>query len=365
MRGFSHDIRFRRFAVKAPAIFFHIIIWMLFIAYEISLAAAITKKFAHVLDYTFHYALYIGLFYYHCFIVLDSAINRKGKNRFFLFYKIVGELIAFFICSALISIFLEVLEISPKWSLTNSDFIYANIYRGLYLLGGSTAYRFVLNLIRKEKRINRFRHSNLIASMEKEKLRMQAEVALLKAQINPHMLFNTLNFLYNEIRKIDKPVADHIMSLSELMRYALVDINKEEQVVLNDELIYIEHYILLYKQRIPSHIILAKEGSSFDFQQMVIPLLLVTIAENILQHGDLTEPTTPAFITISCKSGLLDIRTENKIRPDSNAGHGIGLVNLQKRLQHAYPHSYQYINTDDGTIYKTNLKINLNKEALC
>lgn len=365
MRGVFHDIRFRRFAVKAPAIFFHVIIWMIFIAYEVSLAAAITKKFAHVLDYTFHYALYIGLFYYHCFIVLDNAIHRKGKNRFFLFYKIAGELTGFCICSALISILLEFLEISPKWSLTNSDFIFANIYRGIYILGGSTAYRLALNLIRKEKRINRLRHSNLIASMEKEKLQMHAEVALLKAQIKPHMLFNTLNFLYNEIRKIDKPIADHIMSLSELMRYALNDINKEEQVVLNDELIYIERYIHLYKQRIPSHIVLAKEGTSFDFQQMVIPLLLVTIAENILQHGDLTQPTHPAFISISCKRGLLDIRTENKIRLDSNAGHGIGLVNLQKRLQHAYPQSYHYIETDDGTIYKTNLKINLNKAALC
>lgn len=334
-------------------------------AYEISLAYAITTKFGHALDYVLHYALYIGLFYFHCYGVLHVTISGEKKRWLALFSRFMAELALFVISGALISMYLELIQVERRVSIKNASFIYGTIYRCIYITGLSTAYWFVLHLFRKQKRIHRLQRAKLTAAMAKEKLKIQTEAALLKATINPHMLFNTLNFLYNEVRKIDKPVADHIMSLSELMRFALTDISREDKVTLNDEVVYLENYIHLYKQRIPSNIILVREGTSFDFQQKIIPLLLATLVENIFQHGDLAGPDKPASIMVSCKSGLLVLQTENKIRQESNAGHGLGLINLEKRLQYAYPNSYRYTRHVEGNTYKTFLKIDLNNSGLC
>ncbi|NEU08694.1 histidine kinase [Flavihumibacter sp. R14] len=329
--------------------------WILFISYEISLAAAISKKFGHILDYVLHYALYIATFYYHSYYVLNVTKVRKERRWLNLLLKLTSEIILFFICGALIGIYLDIELIEQKWNFQN-NFIIGNIYRCIYILCGSTAYWCVLHLKRKEMRINRMRSALLISSMEKEKLKL----ALVKSTINPHMLFNTLNFLYNEVRKVDRPVAEHIMSLSELMRYSLSDNSNEEKVKLNDEINYIEHYINLHKKRIPSYISLSKEGIMDDLPLRVIPLILVTMTENILQHGNLENPDRPAYINISYRSGCLRIHTENMVRQGASSGHRMGVANLKKRLKYAYPDSFNYIIENDGMTYKSFLNIHLN-----
>jgi two-component system LytT family sensor kinase len=205
-------------------------------------------------------------------------------------------------------------------------------------------------------RINRMRNALLISTMEKEKLKL----AVIRSTINPHMLFNTLSFLYNEVRKVDGPVAEHIMSLSELMRYSLSDISKEEKIKLSDEINYIEHYINLHKKRIPAYISLSKEGMIHDLSLRVIPMILVTLTENILQHGNLENPDNPAIINISYCGGHLSIQTENRVRQVPSAGHCMGVANLTRRLHYFYPDSFNYIIENDGLIYKAFLNIDLN-----
>ena len=166
-------------------------------------------------------------------------------------------------------------------------------------------------------------------------------------------------------KKVDKAAASNIMSVAELMHFALVDNTGEEGIRLKDELRYIEHYIRLHKQRGRANIFLKTDGAASGFRQKVIPLVLITLVENVLQHGDLSEPGSPALIRISCTKNLLEISTQNLIGLKSGTGHRMGLANLEKRLSYAYPGAFLYSSHIENNIYKCTLKIHLNKSQIC
>lgn len=350
---------------KTPglSILVHILVWGLYIIYEITLAGAISGKFAHFIDYLLHYSLYIGLFYFHCYRVLIPAGNAKRMKWVIVTVKVLLELLVLFCMNILIHLLLKDLDINSSWSASGSVFVYSNIYRGILILGASTGYWLILEFFKKTKRIHKMQYAGAFAEKEKEKLRgdmMKAEIDLLKSQINPHMLFNTLNFIYNEVRKIDKPVADHILSLSELMRFSLTGLNSDEKVYLIDELEYIEHYISLHCMRLPSHIVLIKKGLPSGLQLKIIPLILATIVENILQHGDLSKPGRRALLRMTNRRGHLTILSTNKIKQSHQSGHGIGLVNMERRLKLAYPNSHILEHGMHRSKYTLKLTINLN-----
>lgn len=339
----------------------HILVWGLYILYEVTLAGAISGKFAHFIDYLLHYSLYISLFYFHCYRVLVPAAHAPGMRWGFLFMATLLELMVLFCLNILIHFILYKLDIKSTWTASSSVFIYSNIYRGILILGASTGYWLVLQFYKKSKRIHKMKYARAVAEKEEEKLRadiIKAENDLLKSQINPHMLFNTLNFIYNEVRKIDKPVADHILSLSELMRHSLPG-PTDEKIYLLDEIEFIEHYISLYCQRLPSHVFLIKKGFRPDLQLKIIPLVLSTIVENILQHGDLSKQGQTQ-LSITNRRGHLTILSMNKINPSPNSGHGMGLINMEKRLKMAYPNSHVLEHGMNKKGFKLKLVINLN-----
>jgi len=365
MKQLSLDIHHTRFSENHSTVYKHAIVWLVFIVYEVSLLTVIAGGRPHVLDLLLHYPLYITLFYYHCYRVLNVGVKDEESDWRRLILHVLAELITFFIIGAIISFYLQNLGIRPKWSVGNYTFIYGNIYRCIYILGASTGFWFALFSIRKQKRIIQMNHDKAMAILEKENTKLRSEAALQKATINPHMLFNKLTFLYGQVKKVDKASAANILSVAELMHFALLDNAREEGIRLKDELRYIEHYIRLHKQRFASNIILRKEGTASDFRQLVIPLLLITLVENLLQHGDLSEPALPALVRVSCKENVLDIGTQNLIGFRSGTGHRIGLANLEKRLGHAYPGSFRYSSHIENDIYKCTLKIHLNKSPIC
>ena len=334
MKQSLHGFSGRRLAVKISNITAHTIFGAIFITYEITLAAAILKKFDHVLDYLLHYTVYVGMFYFHTYYVLSE---RKRKKWLRVSILIIVELLAFCISSVLISMTLKMLGVTPKWSFDWLVFLPAVMYRGIYIVGAATAFWYARTAIQKARSLHRMRYANLVAGKEREKLRAdlaEVEAAYLRAQINPHALLNALNGMYNTARKLD---------------HALLE--------------YIDRCIQVHQSRFPASIILNKDGTTTDFQSEITPLLLITIVENVLKHGDLTDPSQPAVISISCRNHILEMKTENRINPIVRNGHGIGLKNLQKRLVQTYPDRHTYTEFRDDNIYRSTLTIQL--DELC
>lgn len=201
------------------------------------------------------------------------------------------------------------------------------------------------------------KQNNQIVSLEKEKA--QAELDLLKQQINPHFLFNTLNNLYALSLQQSHKTPDSILQLSELMRYVIYK-GKEEKVKLGDELKYIEDFMELQQMRLRKPLTLTFEKEIEDERQEIAPLLLIVFVENAFKHG--IEPAEEsAFLHIHLKTTgkKLFFSCENSFEKENEKERGIGLSNLQRRLSLLYPGKHLLKTGIKNHTFKAELQIDL------
>ena len=168
----------------------------------------------------------------------------------------------------------------------------------------------------------------------------QAQLNYLKAQINPHFLFNTLNNIYSAAVLQHPRTADMVLRLSDLLRYVTYD-GQAERVPMHKEIAQIQAYIDLFqlKSEHPLSIRFEVEG---DIENCEIePLLLLPLVENALKHGDLEAQTTGYLhILLSKEAKRLVFRVENSFNPDDQQKDevgGVGLDNIRQRLELNYP----------------------------
>lgn len=183
-----------------------------------------------------------------------------------------------------------------------------------------------------------FEHWKRLRDLEVEK--NLAELAMLKNQINPHFLFNTLNNLYGlSVEKSDQ-APEVVLKLSDMMRYTIYEGRKEE-VTLAKEVEYLENFLGLQKLRHRNLPTISFEVSILE-NRMISPLLLLVPIENAFKHG-VEKLTEGAFVNILLESNdeKLRFQVENNFDPDSTSHQpGIGLENLKRRLELAYPEAH-------------------------
>ena len=336
------DIIFNLTRVRFTSVYYHLLFWIVFVFYEITLAAAIREKFNHFLDYLVHYLLNIALFYIHCYAVLGKKqFNKISEYKQGLLYLLL-EVGSYYLLSLLFNKLLIISGIPVNVPDSSSRLFQLSVlYRCLYFIGLATAFRIALHLVDNRERIHQYITQNLIAENEKAILRAElatAELSFLRSQVNPHFLFNSLNSVYNRIRKKDPQGGEYVMALADLMQYALQPLAATDEVPLESELEHIGNYIKLQKLRYSADVDfkLFKD----DRELKIIPLLLITLIENVFQHGEFTDERYPNRIEINISGGKLTLLTHNRVRPDHRPGHGLGLVNTRKRLQHHYPGHY-------------------------
>ena len=208
------------------------------------------------------------------------------------------------------------------------------------------------------------RHQKKLRLIEQEK--HEAEYAFLRAQINPHFLNNTLNFFFAKSLPLSPELADGIMTLSEIMRYSL-EIDKDDRMTLIDEEIgHINNVIKINQLRFNHklQIDFKIEGSTHNVR--VIPLILITVVENILKHGNCTDKDYPVkiFLNISEKDGYVYLNTYNlKKKGPKELSSGIGLDNIKKRLAHHYQKNFILNITESETDYLLDLSLPFNATA--
>lgn len=194
-----------------------------------------------------------------------------------------------------------------------------------------------------------------------EKERLFAEVSFLKAQINPHFLFNTLNGIYTLVLKKSDIAADSVSKLSALMQYVATDATKEK-VLLENEINYISNYIELQKLRLTNttHVIFTIEGTPSALQ--IEPLLLIAFIENAFKYGVSTERKSNIQISMTITEGEFRLFVQNKKMHSStqeNNNSGIGLENTISRLQKSYLNRYKLNIDENQQSYTINLFLQL------
>jgi len=193
--------------------------------------------------------------------------------------------------------------------------------------------------------------------IEGEKL--QTELNFLKAQIQPHFLFNTLNSIYALVVQKNDHAADAVVMLSDFLRYIIREAGNK-QVDLAKELQFIENYLGLQKARLGNTVALEYTLPKATEGENIAPLILFSFVENAFKHGVNPEEASCIKIQISLSQHVLALKVFNKkVHTLQKESGGIGVQNTRERLMHLYPHQHQLEILDNPQDYTVHLTINL------
>ncbi len=217
-------------------------------------------------------------------------------------------------------------------------FVYDNFYYSLpgFFIGFITF--LVFKTIAVEKRNSELRQAV-----------QEAELNLLKSQINPHFLYNVLNYMYAVSLPLSERLSGTVAKLAGTMRYTLTK-SDVQMVPLREEIEFIQDYIDLQSTQFDKglHYCLHKELE--DDSVMLPTLILIAFIENAFEHGVVDDPALPLIIAVRSTDKDLTLEVENHIQPKrKDPGNGIGLVNVQRRLEILYPdkHVLRTVCTDE------------------
>ncbi len=200
---------------------------------------------------------------------------------------------------------------------------------------------------------------NALKMKEMERQHLEAELNSLKAQINPHFLFNTLNNLYSLSLDSSPKTPDMILKLSDLMRYIIYDC-RENKVNARKEIEFVENYLSLEKLRLGDsvHVDLMVYGEP---DVKVAPLLFINFLENAFKHGRRGDDSKINVVFDFSESRFISFMVENSIDKhvsvEENYYSGIGIENVKKRLALLYPDKHTLDISSDNQSYKVHLNI--------
>jgi hypothetical protein len=194
-----------------------------------------------------------------------------------------------------------------------------------------------------------------------ESFKYNTQLNNLRAQINPHFLFNTLNSIYSVTIKKAPEAADMVEKLAEMMRFTLKE-SQSDFVSLQNEITYIQNYIELQKIRLDNNVKINFQVHGDLKPYRIAPLLLIPFVENAFKYGVNSEENSLIDIHIKLLKNILNVSIKNNI---VNLDHslieknGVGIENTLKRLDLIYPHQHQCAITETENVFTVNLTITL------
>jgi two-component system, LytTR family, sensor kinase len=308
--------------------------------------------FAVVLGYFLDNFLYVLIFHLTIIAAVYLNINilikrylSQGKFGFYVLSALGLAAIAGFMNYALFDLVID--QIFPQLFYIS----WFKIWELILLMIGYLAITTIVFLLWQYAMM-------LIENREKA----QHELSALKAQINPHFLFNNLNTIYALAVKGDVRTKDVILQLSDFLRYVLYD-TSSDKIDLEKEIEIIRTYIGLQRERINPNITEINLNIEGEFKGAVIaPLLLLPLAENCFKHG-IGKTKGTIQIDIQYSKGQLLFHTKNKTalreNPMNQKQGGIGIKNVEKRLNLLYPDKHLLTFVENNDLFEVEMKINL------
>ncbi len=336
--------------INKKAFRIHVLVWSLFIIWETIITNLLFDMSVPVVSYLVHYGITVVLFYFQSGTVLPW-IGKKNMQWLWIPLFCIAFLLMYILAHWIGEIFLTHLlgePIKPLYGMTWQSFL-RNGYRGIFFMGFSTGYYYLYSFMAQRRHAQELETQRLLAIIQQQQTQRELDLlqnAFLKAQINPHFLFNILNYIHFQSMKSAPQISEAVTRLASVMRFAFDIEHAGERVKLGEELAQVEDITYLYA--------LKKNNGTLqlDYELAVcnlylIPLVLLTLAENCFKHGDLSE--TDARMELLLEDGQLKISTWNRIAGQKATISTLtGLQNLAKRLQTAYGDAHNFDHGPDG-----------------
>jgi len=232
---------------------------------------------------------------------------------------------------------------SPLWNFLEFFLI------SILILAASTSYKLFLRWINEERKNE---------SLENE--RLKSELTLLRLQVSPHFLMNTLNNIYALIVVDQERAGDAVIRLSTLMRYLLYD-TRAGKTTLPKELEFIESYFMLMKLRYPKNVDLQFERPETIPDIPIPAMLFISFLENAFKHGVSYENKSFVHFKMDIQNSRLNCFIQNSVHPgrirSNDRYSGIGLTNIKHSLNLLYPNQYVLDIQNEETSFTVSLSI--------
>ncbi|MFC4141236.1 histidine kinase [Pedobacter mendelii] len=331
----------------------HIIAWTAFIFWESVIIGLIYGRFGNFSNYAIHYAVNICIFYLHAYVLQQGFKNPKQA-----FWKlplfIISETVVYVsFIYGMDSLLIKYTQVISHAIGNPFQQVLTVLWRCLFFIFFGTGYYFLIRFLSiklEKERVDKQRFKILLEKEKMEKELALSKNAFLKAQINPHLLFNTLEFVYQRFKYHSPKDAEAILHLADIMRYAASTEDTGEFISLAEEIQQCENLILLYKLTNTNTYINLAYATDIN-KIKIIPLILITVLENMFKHGNLTSPANSASLDIFVNKNELIISSRNKTSlTKPNYGLNAGLNNIKNRLAFTYGNnsSLEYFTDEDN-----------------
>ncbi len=337
--------------MKQKHILYHVTGWLLLIAYDLlSIWHNNPPNVNKLMLIQFSFCLTQASIFYYCFLWVYPRF-LKNRKLILLILSLLAVPIVFSLTRyGLEQVLYPVLfGFSNYWGIVSAKaYLLDNLYQGLPSAVVSAAIWNAQEAFKQQEENK---------SLKEEKI--QAELAFLKTQINPHFLYNTLNYIYSLAYPVSEKLGDAVIKLSQLMRYMLTE-SASSDVDLQKEIDYIENYISIYQLRFADSFFVDLKTEGAIAGKRVAALLLVPLVENAFKHGVVNDASRPVRIRLKVTGYRLAFTVSNQIsRGQKDHSTGVGLPNIRRRLELIYPGKHELLIADNGQTYKATLNINL------
>ncbi|HTB31880.1 MAG TPA: histidine kinase [Bacteroidia bacterium] len=308
-----------------------------------------TITITRTLGIEFCYLIFIAFNYYVTIYYFIPRFLNKNKYVPFLFLFCLSTMLAA-ISRAVVSYFITIyLYHLPAPDLAQ-----------LFPVSLLNIFIWTCMLVAGKMIIDRVKNQRHLELVEKEKIKN--ELDFLKAQHNPHFLFNSLNALYFQIDKTNTDARETLLKLSEMLRYQLYE-GSVDRIPIDKELSYLKSYIELQRLRLNKNYVVEFTINESVMNFEIAPMLIIPLVENSFKHiSHFTDKLNEIKITLlyDHPEFICEISNTTEQNKQENTG-GIGLKNLQRRLELLYPEKFEMKVVETQNRFNVLLKIKVHE----
>jgi len=358
-------IRMAQNTLLTKTVLVHLCCWFLFIGYELGMVYFTTGSLESPFIFLIYYAQNI-LFFYVLVGILNFTFQRQNAPYLLGAILFIGLFIVYLITKFITEHFLSFSKLTfHEHFIFYWKFILNNLARGVYFTILATFYWAAGHIAYFKKQAADSERQQLLIEKDKAILENRlgaTQNAYLKQQLNPHLLFNALNFIYSCVFKSSKRAAQSVLLLSDMMQYSLKETGSDGKIALSEELQQIKNLLEINRYRFDVPLSLTVRLSGEFERYRIIPLVLFTLTENMFKHGQIDNPHYPAVLAIEVtEDGQLTYSTYNlkKTSPVRTKDKSLGLKNVRIRLDYAYHGRYSLNVSEDDDFYELSLNLTL------
>jgi two-component system LytT family sensor kinase len=332
---------------KYVVVLLHLSYWFMYLIIVSGLLLAVDHRKVNVISPAFFSAVIPAVLGFYAFygVLFGKYLAKKELLKFFLFL-------------VLVSLFTAVITELVLYSMFNVDKSFGTVFFAGLIIAFIGMASGIMGLVMKGFITW---YADIKVKVELNQKNYEMELALMKAQINPHFLFNTINNIDVLIQKDPPKASEYLNKLSDIMRFMLYE-TKAEKISLSKELAYIEKYMELQKIRTTNSSYAKYEVKGDPGNLVIEPMLFIPFIENAFKHAENKKTENAIKVSFVIEKDQIRFECENaysgekQMKPEYG---GLGNELIQRRLALIYTDKHHFVTSNKDGIYKVNLSVTL------